>query len=100
MLVTLIGILAYVYKVIQPPTPKLCGSVDGPPVTGQRIKLRDGRHLAYKEHGVDREKAKYKVIYVHGIGSSRHEAVVATELSPVLSFDFNFIHLFYYFNAV
>ncbi|KAE8718958.1 germin-like protein subfamily 3 member 2-like [Hibiscus syriacus] len=42
-----------------PPPPKTCGSPDGPPVSASRIKLKDGRHLAYKEHGVPRDAAKY-----------------------------------------
>uniref|UniRef100_A0A7N0V146 AB hydrolase-1 domain-containing protein n=1 Tax=Kalanchoe fedtschenkoi TaxID=63787 RepID=A0A7N0V146_KALFE len=84
LLVSLIGFLAYAYKAIQPPPAKICDSVNGLPVTAPRIKLRDGRHLAYKEHGVPREKAKYKIVYVHGVDSCRHDAVVATELSPEL----------------
>uniref|UniRef100_A0A1J3DQQ8 AB hydrolase-1 domain-containing protein n=3 Tax=Noccaea caerulescens TaxID=107243 RepID=A0A1J3DQQ8_NOCCA len=36
-----------------------------------RIKLRDGRFLAYKERGVPKEEAKYKIILVHGFGSSK-----------------------------
>ncbi|MBA0776582.1 hypothetical protein Gotri_011563, partial [Gossypium trilobum] len=70
------------YKVIQPPPPKMCGSPNGPPVTVPRIRLKDGRHLAYKEHGVPRHVAKYKIIYVHGFRSGRHNVVVAATLSP------------------
>jgi hypothetical protein len=40
--------------------------------------------LAYKEHGVSKQVAKYNIIFVHGFGSSRHDAVIATQLSPVL----------------
>nr|XP_027192283.1 uncharacterized protein LOC101496466 [Cicer arietinum] len=36
-----------------------------------RIKLRDGRHLAYIERGFPKDKAKYKIIIVHGFGSSK-----------------------------
>ncbi|CAA7019028.1 unnamed protein product [Microthlaspi erraticum] len=36
-----------------------------------RIKLRDGRFLAYKERGVPKDEAKYKIILVHGFGSSK-----------------------------
>ncbi|GKV38952.1 hypothetical protein SLEP1_g46799 [Rubroshorea leprosula] len=72
---------ACVYRVVQPAPPKLCGSPDGPPVTAPRIKLRDGRHLAYKEHGVPRGAAKYKFVYVHGFDSCRHDAIVANTLS-------------------
>ncbi|KEH42038.1 alpha/beta fold hydrolase [Medicago truncatula] len=80
--VLLIGVLAWAYQVLQAPAPKICGSPDGPPITAPRIKLRDGRHLAYKEHGVPKDTAKYKIIYVHGFSSCRHDAVVAKTLSP------------------
>ncbi|KAJ4869218.1 hypothetical protein Rs2_49236 [Raphanus sativus] len=36
-----------------------------------RVKLRDGRFLAYRESGVPKEDAKYKIILVHGFGSSK-----------------------------
>ena len=76
-----IGFLAWAYQAIQPPPPKTCGSPGGPPVTAPRIKLRDGRHLAYKEHGVLKDEAKYKIIYVHGFDSCRYDASVAKTLS-------------------
>jgi hypothetical protein len=82
--VLFIGILAWTYQAVQPPPPKICGSLDGPPITAPRIKLRDGRHLAYKEHGVPKDEAKYKIIFVHGINSCRHDAVIADTLSPVM----------------
>lgn len=81
-----VGFLAWAYKAIQPPPPQICGSPDGPPVTAPRIKLSDGRHLAYKEHGMPKEMANYKIVYVHGFDSCRHDAVVAKNLSPVLHF--------------
>ncbi|GLT89977.1 hypothetical protein SLE2022_079320 [Rubroshorea leprosula] len=74
--------LAWGYQAIRPPAPKKCGSPGGPPITAPRIKLRDGRYLAYKEHGVPRDVAKFKIVYVHGFSSSRHDAVVANYLSP------------------
>ena len=80
------GIMAWAYQAIRPPPPKICGSADGPPVTAPRITLSDGRHLAYKEHGVPKDKAKYKMVFVHGFQSCRHDAVIATKLSPVLIF--------------
>nr|DAD28816.1 TPA_asm: hypothetical protein HUJ06_030284 [Nelumbo nucifera] len=89
----LIGILSWMYQAIQPPPPKICGSPNGPPVTAPRIRLRDGRHLAYKENGVPKDKAKYKVIFVHGFDSCRYDAIplpqrVAEELGIyLLSFD-------------
>lgn len=73
----LIGIIAWLFQAIHPPPPHICGSPGGPPITGPRIKLRDGRHLAYKEHGVLKELAKYKIILVHGFGSNRLETEFA-----------------------
>ncbi|KAK6942607.1 Alpha/beta hydrolase fold-1 [Dillenia turbinata] len=89
----LVGIMALGYQAIQPPPPKICGSPGGPPITAPRIKLRDGRHLAYKEHGVPKEKANYKIVFIHGFDCNRHTAVVPSmEIMEdlgiyVLSFD-------------
>ncbi|KAA0043889.1 hydrolase family protein [Cucumis melo var. makuwa] len=80
----LLGISAWFYQLIQPPPPKICGSPGGPPITAPRIKLRDGRHLAYKEHGVPKDKAKYKIVSVHGFDSCRHDTAAARALSPEL----------------
>ncbi|VVA21862.1 PREDICTED: alpha/beta-Hydrolases superfamily [Prunus dulcis] len=77
-----IGFLAWTYQAIQPPPSKIIGSPDGPPVTAPFIKLSDGRRLAYKEHGVPKENAKHKIVFVHGFDSCRHDAVVAETLSP------------------
>lgn len=79
------GFLAWGYQAIQPPAPKICGSPDGPLVTAPRIKLRDGRYLAYKEHGVPKDSAKFKIVYVHSFGSCRHNAIVANTISQVSS---------------
>ncbi|KAE8716782.1 RmlC-like cupins superfamily protein [Hibiscus syriacus] len=38
-------------------------------------------YLACKEYGVPTDVAKYKIIYVHGFKSGRHNAYVATTLS-------------------
>ncbi|XP_052186892.1 uncharacterized protein LOC127797790 [Diospyros lotus] len=57
-------IMAY-YGAVRPPPPKPCRS-DSP-----TIRLRDGRRLAYKDRGVPRETANYKVIIVHGFDSSK-----------------------------
>uniref|UniRef100_A0A803QUN9 AB hydrolase-1 domain-containing protein n=2 Tax=Cannabis sativa TaxID=3483 RepID=A0A803QUN9_CANSA len=80
-LVLVIVLVSWGYQAIHPPPPKICGSPGGPPITAPRIKLRDGRHLAYKEYGVPLGVAKYKIIYVHAFGSCRHHTVVATTLS-------------------
>ncbi|XP_021908742.1 uncharacterized protein LOC110822829 [Carica papaya] len=82
LLVFFVGSLAWAYQAIQSPPPKICGSPDGPPVTAPRIKLRDGRYLAYKEHGVPKDKANYKIVYVHGIDGCRHDSLLVNNLSP------------------
>ena len=79
-----IGFLAWAYQAIQPPPAKTCGSPGGPPITAPRIELRDGRHLAYKEGGVLKDAAKYKIIYVHGFDNCRHDAVATQTLSTVI----------------
>ncbi|KAI3933936.1 hypothetical protein MKW92_038719 [Papaver armeniacum] len=70
-LVVLMVFVAFAYQAIQPPPPKICGSPGGPPITAPRIKLSDGRRLAYKEHGVPINDAKYKIVYIHGFDSYR-----------------------------
>ncbi|KAK4348377.1 hypothetical protein RND71_031132 [Anisodus tanguticus] len=77
LLVVLTGFLAWGYQATRPPPPKTCGSPDGPPVTAPRIKLSDGRHLAYKEFGVPRENAKYKIVYIHGYDGCRHDVPIS-----------------------
>ncbi|PWA39174.1 alpha/Beta hydrolase fold protein [Artemisia annua] len=79
-----IGFLAYVYQAAYPPTPKKLGPPDGLPITSPRIKLRDGRHLSYKEYGVPKESATYKIIYVHAFDAVKHDTVIATTASPAL----------------
>lgn len=66
-----VGLLGWAYKALKLPPPRICGSPDGPPVTSTRVKLSDGRHLAYRESGVRKEEAKYKIIVVHGYDSSK-----------------------------
>ncbi|XP_024924267.2 uncharacterized protein LOC107404073 [Ziziphus jujuba] len=84
VLVLFIMLLAWAYQNTCPPPPKICGSPGGPPITAPRIKLRDGRHLAYKEHGVPKQVAKYKIIYFHGFSSCRHNEIIVTKVSPEL----------------
>ncbi|VVB14108.1 unnamed protein product [Arabis nemorensis] len=79
ILVTFVGALAWVYQSIQPPPPpKIAG------VTSPRIKLRDGRHLAYKEFGFPRDEAKFKIIYIHGFDSCMRDSPLTYFLSPAL----------------
>ncbi|KAA8549862.1 hypothetical protein F0562_001546 [Nyssa sinensis] len=46
-------------------------SDDPAPADPPRIRLSDGRYLVYEERGVPRHKSNYKVIIVHGFGSSK-----------------------------
>ncbi|GAV66631.1 Abhydrolase_6 domain-containing protein [Cephalotus follicularis] len=66
-----VGLLGLAYLALKPLPPKICGSPGGPPVTSPRIKLSDGRHLAYRETGISKEEAKYKIIVIHGFDSSK-----------------------------
>ncbi|KAH9619058.1 hypothetical protein KSS87_013261 [Heliosperma pusillum] len=60
-----------IYLIVKPPAQKICGSVNGPPVCSPRIKLRDGRYLAYKLKGATIENARFKVIVTHGFCTSK-----------------------------
>ncbi|CAN1298106.1 hypothetical protein LINPERPRIM_LOCUS23722 [Linum perenne] len=62
--ILLVVLVALVFQATYPPPPN--GHY---PVTGPRIQLRDGRHLAYKEHGLSKDVAKFNVIYIHGFES-------------------------------
>ncbi|KAI4340458.1 hypothetical protein MLD38_025290 [Melastoma candidum] len=42
-----------------------------PPATSSKMKLSDGRYLAYTERGVPKIRANYKIVIVHGFGSSK-----------------------------
>ncbi|CAN1832340.1 hypothetical protein LINPERHAP1_LOCUS33445, partial [Linum perenne] len=65
-----VGALGWVYQnLLRVPNPRICGSPGGPPITSPRVKLDDGRHLAYKEIGVSKEVAKHKIIMIHGLKS-------------------------------
>uniref|UniRef100_A0A803N262 AB hydrolase-1 domain-containing protein n=1 Tax=Chenopodium quinoa TaxID=63459 RepID=A0A803N262_CHEQI len=84
-------LLGFVYKAIQPPPPKVCGSPGGPPVTSPRIKLSDGRHLSYREAGVSKDEAKHKIIVIHGFASSKDQRLpISQELAEELNLYFLF----------
>jgi len=65
--------------ILRPPPQKLCGSPGGPPLTSPRIKLRDGRYLAYREDGVEKDKARY-----NRTRSSQCMRLIAPRTSPYL----------------
>ncbi|CAH1435826.1 unnamed protein product [Lactuca virosa] len=82
--VLFMGFLARAFQSFRPPPPKTCGSQDGPPITSPRIKLRDGRHLSYMEHGIPKETAKFKIIYIHGFDNCKEINIFALAASPAL----------------
>ncbi|KAJ7001850.1 hypothetical protein NC653_012056 [Populus alba x Populus x berolinensis] len=85
------GLLSWAYQTIKPPPPKICGSPGGPPITSPRVKLSDGRHLAYREMGVPKEEAKHKIIVIHGFDSSKDLSLpVSQETIEELSIYFLF----------
>lgn len=89
--VLVVGVFAYAYHSLVPPKPKVCGSPGGPSVTSPRIKLSDGRHLAYRERGVPRDRAKHKVILVHGFDSSKDLYIPLSQVNRGSDPTFNFL---------
>ncbi|CAK9179099.1 unnamed protein product [Ilex paraguariensis] len=79
VIVLLFSLVVWAYQTIKPPPPKICGLPNGPPVTSPRIKLGDGRYLAYQERGVVKENAKYKIIVVHGFDNSKDMNLAASQ---------------------
>ncbi|KAL4611695.1 hypothetical protein ACB092_08G144100 [Castanea dentata] len=80
------GLLGMVYQgkkqLPSPPTPSETsetGSPEDSPEVSSRFKLRDGRYLAYRERGVPKDKAKFKIIIVHGLGSSKEMNFLAPQ---------------------
>lgn len=80
LLLVIVGLISYyVYKSIVPPRPiPLPENVSE---ISQRIKLNDGRHLAYKELGFPKAKAKNKIIIVHGNGNSKDVDLYITQVN-------------------
>ncbi|XP_016902785.2 uncharacterized protein LOC103500177 isoform X2 [Cucumis melo] len=74
-----LGIVGWIYVALKPPSPKICGTPNGPQVTSPRVKLNDGRHLAYKEFGVPKEKAQYKIILSHGYNASKDMHIAVSQ---------------------
>ena len=59
-------VVTWIYQYSVPPLPR-----GGLPITGPRVKLRDGRYLAYKVRGAKTKEARFKVIFSHGFSSSK-----------------------------
>lgn len=90
--VSLIGLLGMVYQATQlPPPPKsdpaggfvvdidVDDNGDGL-VDAARIRLSDGRYLAYREKGVSKIESNYRIVLVHGFGSSKEMNFPASQV--------------------
>lgn len=60
-------------------------------MTATRTRLSDGRYLAYLETGVPREKAKHRLVFVHGFDSCRHDALPISTARFVFTFSYCFV---------
>lgn len=76
----LIGFLGMAYQATQLPPPNRSDNSNH--VVSPRIKLSDGRNLAYIEGGVSKDKAKYSIIIVHGFGSSKDMNFPVPQVQP------------------
>ena len=83
LLVIVVCLIGYhVYKSIKPPPP-----IPLPENVSEicpRIKLNDGRYLAYRELGFPKDKAKNKIIIIHGYGSSKLVDLKITQVFLIL----------------
>ncbi|KAK9070337.1 hypothetical protein SSX86_010738 [Deinandra increscens subsp. villosa] len=84
LLVLFAEFCAWAYQTTLPPPPRKLGSPDGLPLTSPRIKLRDGRHLSYKEYGVPKDVARSKIVYVHCFDCSKYQDPFAFSASPAI----------------
>lgn len=87
MLLLVVGVCLiafYIYKSIKPPRP--IPLPENVPEICPRIKLNDGRYLAYRELGCPKDKAKNKIIILHGYGSSK---LVDLKITQVLILGLN-----------
>ncbi len=81
-LVFTVALLGMVYEATKLNQARSDHSIDRdyPPANSPRIKLSDGRHLAYTEKGVPKNQSNYKIIIVHGFGSSKEMNFLAPQV--------------------
>jgi hypothetical protein len=82
---TAVLLLGCVYQATRPPA-AILGSPGGPTVTSPRVRLKDGRYLAYMEAGVDRETAKYNIIFFHGYASTKESGFPVSQVTTIVLF--------------
>ncbi|KAF3340819.1 hydrolase, alpha/beta fold family protein [Carex littledalei] len=62
------SISSWIVCPIKPRPTTICGSHGGPPITANRVQLKDGRHLAYRESGVKKTDALFKIEVMEELG--------------------------------
>ncbi|KAJ4774506.1 alpha/beta-Hydrolases superfamily protein [Rhynchospora pubera] len=72
------SVSTWISRAVKPPPTKICASDGGPPVNANRVRLSDGRRLAYHESGVNKADAKYKIVFSHGFTGSRLDSLRAS----------------------
>ncbi|KAF3439445.1 hypothetical protein FNV43_RR17723 [Rhamnella rubrinervis] len=79
--VLIMGLLGMLYLATQLPPSQESSELDDQqlPAISTRIRLSDGRYLAYREKGVPRHESNHKIILVHGFGSSKEMNFLATQ---------------------
>jgi hypothetical protein len=77
--VALLG-LGWAYQATRPPPPAILGAPGGPPISSPRIRLKDGRHLAYREEGVLRENARFRIVFIHGFSSTKESGFPVSQV--------------------
>ncbi|XP_033130103.1 uncharacterized protein LOC103844137 isoform X2 [Brassica rapa] len=78
LLLAIVGLTSYyVYKLIKPPPP--IPLPENVTKKSPRIKLSDGRHIAYKELGFPKDEAKNKIIIIHGYANSKDVDLYTTQ---------------------
>ncbi|KAK6163584.1 hypothetical protein DH2020_000448 [Rehmannia glutinosa] len=82
VVVFMMGCLGLAKQPTQPAPPVENGeslSIDVQICNSPSIRLSDGRFLAYTERGVPKNKSNYRVIVVHGFGSSKEMNFMASQ---------------------
>eukprot|EP00897_Mesotaenium_endlicherianum_P008757 jgi/Mesen1/790/ME000110S_11057 len=85
----LLGILlAGLYAASKPPPMQPLEAIEGaPPITALRIRLPDGRQVAYREQGAPADEAKHTLIVQHGLYSSRLAGLLRNHSVRLIAFD-------------
>lgn len=91
MVVSLLG-MVYQATNLPPPSTTDIDCDDNSTVASQRIRLSDGRYLAYVEKGVPKNESNFRIVVVHGFGSSKEMHFLAPQvltLNSLLFTQFN-----------